>query len=259
MGEASIQYSVDQRIATILLNRPEKRNAFHPDMIRELTGILEQASHAADVKIILLKARGPAFSAGADLEYLRQMRTDTFQANLEDSWRLAQLFEVMYTCGKLLIAQVEGPAIAGGCGLAMLADLTYATPEAVFGYSELSIGFVPAIVSPFLVRKIGAGRARELLLTARRISASKALEWGMIHGIFEPQTIEKEVSDLALQLSESVSAESVRWTKKLLADLWSLSLEDSLKLASEVNARVRESDDCKRGVDAFLSGTPLKW
>lgn len=259
MGEPSIQYSVDQRIARVILNRPEKRNALHPDMIRELTGILEQASRDPDVKIIVLKAEGPAFSAGADLQYLRQLRSDSYQANLEDSWRLAQLFETMYTCDKLLIAQVEGPAIAGGCGLAMLADLTYATPTAVFGYTELAIGFVPAIVSPFLVRKIGTGRARELLLTACRISASKALEWGMIHGIFEPQAIEKEVSGLALQLSESVSTESVRWTKKLLADQWNLSLEDALKLASEVNARVRETEDCKRGIDAFLAGTPLKW
>ena len=259
MGEPSVLYSVDQRIARVVLNRPGKRNALHPDMIRELTGILEQASRDAAVKIIVLKAEGPAFSAGDDLQYLLQLRGDTYQANLEDSWRLAQLFEMMYTCEKLVIAQVEGPAIAGGCGLAMLADLTYATPAAVFGYTELAIGFVPAIVSPFLIRKIGAGRARELLLTCRRIPATTALEWGMIHGIFEPGSMEKEVSDLAFKLSETVSAESVRMTKKLLADQWNLSLGDALKLASEVNARARETEDCKRGIDAFLSGTPLKW
>lgn len=259
MEASNIGYYVDRRVAHVVLNRPEKRNALNPTMVNELIHGIAEANADAHVRVILIEAAGSAFCAGADLDYIRQMRDESFEANLEDSNRLSMLFEHIYTSEKLVIAQVEGPAIAGGCGLATVADLTYATPRAIFGYSELAIGFVPAIVSPFLVRKIGAGRARELLLTCRNISATQALEWGMIHGIFEAEDIKQAVDRLACDWCERVSAESVLLTKKWLSDQWNLNLHEAMQLASEVNARARGTTDCRKGIDAFLSGTRMKW
>lgn len=253
------QYERTGRIAYITLNRPEKRNALHEGMVRELGAALEEARGDTEVKVIVLRAAGRVFSAGADLGYLEKLAQNTSSENLEDSRRLMALYQAFYRHPKLIIAQVEGDAIAGGCGLASVCDLCFATTEARFGYTEGRIGFIPALVSVFLVARIGEGRARDLLLTARLISSTEAFQMGMITEVTPGPVIAERVHAAAEALCERVSGESVALTKKLLADIRGLSLEEALEKAAAANAAARETPDCQKGIRAFLEKSTIKW
>src|SRR5438128_1697767 len=174
------------RILEIILNRPDKRNALNSELVAELTQALDQANEDEDIRVVILKGRGKAFSAGADLGYLQTLQNNTYEENLADSTQLRRFFEKIYLHKKLIIAQVEGHALAGGCGLATVCDLVYSVPEAKFGYTEVKIGFIPAIVMFFLIRKIGEAKARDLLLTGKLIDATYAKELGIVSEIIFP-------------------------------------------------------------------------
>ncbi|MGN6507856.1 MAG: enoyl-CoA hydratase-related protein, partial [Chitinophaga sp.] len=152
---SAVTYHIADRIATITLNRPEKRNALNGEVVKELRKTFAAAAADENVKVVILAGNGKAFCAGADLDYLRQLQANDLEANLADSRELMLLMQEIYSMEKVVIARIEGDAIAGGCGLATIADLSYAVPEARFGYTEVRIGFVPALVSVFLVRNIG--------------------------------------------------------------------------------------------------------
>ncbi|HQQ98708.1 MAG TPA: enoyl-CoA hydratase/isomerase family protein, partial [Cyclobacteriaceae bacterium] len=164
---AVVDYEVADRIGTITLNRPEKRNALSPELIQSLHEMFLRAEQDDRCKVIVLRAEGEAFCSGADLGYLQQLQQFTFDENLEDSRRLRDLLLLMYRLKKVIIAEVQGSAIAGGCGLMTVCDFAFTIPDAKFGYTEVRIGFVPALVSVFLIRKIGEARARQLLLTGK--------------------------------------------------------------------------------------------
>jgi methylglutaconyl-CoA hydratase len=181
MKESLVLYDVADRIATISLNRAEKRNALNPEMVSSLTASFLKAAADDAVKIIILKANGKTFSAGADLAYLQELQAYTYEENLADSENLKNLFTTIYYLPKLVIAQVEGHAIAGGCGLATVCDFVFSVPEAHFGYTEVKLGFVPAIVSCFLLRKTNEAIAKQLLLTGELFSAEQALKYGLIN------------------------------------------------------------------------------
>ena len=157
-----IAFSKSDRIAFITINRPNKRNALSLELVKLLANAFKEAIEDSDVKVIVLKANGEVFSAGADLEYLQQLQQNTDVENFTDTYTLKELFLTIYRSPKLVIAQVEGHAIAGGCGLTSVCDVVFAVPEAKFGYTEVKIGFVPALVSCFLIRKLGEGRVKEL-------------------------------------------------------------------------------------------------
>ena len=168
------EYKTHNRVAYITINRPDKRNALNPELVEALTDLFLRAGHDEEVKVVVLRAIGEVFSAGADLEYLQKLQYISSQDNLEDTIAIKELFYTIYTLPKLVIAQVEGHAIAGGCGLAAVCDIIFAVPEAKFGYTEVKIGFVPALVTCFLVRKLGEGRVRELLLSGELVDAATA-------------------------------------------------------------------------------------
>jgi methylglutaconyl-CoA hydratase len=170
-----VLYSVADQTASITLNRPEKRNALSPELVTELKNAFNKAEQDAAVKVVVLKANGESFCAGADLGYLQQLQNFSFEENLADSNHLKEFFLKIYTLNKVVIAQVQGHALAGGCGLAAVCDFTFAVPEAKFGYTEVRIGFIPALVSVFLIRKLGEQKARHLLLTGEIIKAEAAL------------------------------------------------------------------------------------
>lgn len=259
MNQAFIQYERIGRVGYLTLNRPEKRNALHEGMVRELTGVLEDAEKDHQIKVIVLRAAGRVFSAGADLAYLERLTQNTQQENQEDSARLMALYQAVYRHSKLVIGQVEGDAIAGGCGLATVCDLCYAVPEARFGYTETHIGFIPALVSVFLISKIGEGRARELLLTGKLITAEEATLMGLITGVRPGEEIAGWVRSEAETLCERLSSSSVALTKKLMADLKGLSLDTALREAAAANARARSTADCQKGIRAFLEKRKIKW
>lgn len=252
-------YSVEERIATISLNRPEKRNAFSPELVSELTQALLRAAEDEQVKVVVLKAEGSVFSAGADLAYLQELSDNTFEENVRDSENLRKLFTTLYYLPKVVIAQVEGHAIAGGCGLATICDLTFAVPEALFGYTEVKLGFVPAIVSCFLVRQTSETIAKQILLSGDLFTADEALAYNLINYIYPKDEIENEVRKYALKLCSETSGNSLMITKQLIGQTTNPGLEKSLNIAVQLNARVRESEDFKKGIAAFLQKEQIKW
>lgn len=254
-----IQLTVENRIATLTLNRPEKRNALDDRMAADLLAHLQALKDQADCKVLVIQANGDAFCAGADLAYLQKLQSNSYEENLADSKALMAMFSALYHFPKLTIAKVEGPAFAGGCGLAGLCDFVFATPQAKFAYTEVKIGFIPAIVSVFLSSKIGENAARRMLLTGDIIDAGAALQMGLVSELHNSDMIHQAVQDFASRLCTTVSSGSVALTKQLLTMLPGLTLEEQLVLASEYNAKARDTADCKKGISSFLNKEKLSW
>jgi methylglutaconyl-CoA hydratase len=254
-----VEHQTVNRVAYISLNRPDKRNALNPELVATLKHTFDHVHTDAQVKIIVLKAHGDVFSAGADLAHLKQLQTNSYDENVADSNALKELFYTIYTSPKFVIAQVEGHAIAGGCGLASICDVVFSIPEAKFGYTEVKIGFIPALVACFLVRKLGEASVKELLLSGELIDANTASKYGLINFIVDKSTIALEVKNYAEKMASSTSAQSIALTKALLNKAYNMSLEDSLHEAVQYNANARSSDDCKRGIATFLNKEKLTW
>lgn len=254
-----VDYLINNRVAYIILNRSEKRNALNSEIVTELSHAFEKAEHDEKVKVIVLKANGEVFSAGADLDYLKKLQSNSFEENLADSNLLRKLFEQIYGQPKIVIAQVQGHAIAGGCGLASVCDFIFSTPAAKFGYTEVKIGFIPAIVSLFLIRRIGEGKAKELLFSGDLIDADYAKKIGLVNYLYSDENIEAEVFAYAEKLCKTTSAQSIALTKQLLNNVQDLPLTEALEFAAEMNAHARSTNDCKNGINAFLNKKKIEW
>lgn len=253
-----VQYINQNRVGYITLNRPEKRNALNYQVVTELKEAFTLAKDDPETKVIVLNAKGEAFCAGADLAYLEHLQLNTFVENLEDSNHLKELFLQIYTLPKVVIAAIQGHAIAGGSGLAAVCDYAFSVPEAKFGYTEVRIGFIPAIVMVFLVRKIGEQKAKDLLLSGRLISANDAVNYGMINKVTSTN-LNEEVEAFAQELITKNSEQSMGATKQMIANIQNLSLEDGLNLAAQQNAKARATEDCKKGISAFLNKENTRW
>jgi methylglutaconyl-CoA hydratase len=254
-----IETRTKNRISYITLNRPEKRNALSGVLVHEMKLAFKHATADPHTRVIVLDAKGPVFSAGADLDYLQQLQNNTYEENYFDSSSLAELFNIIYKNPKPVIAQVQGHAIAGGTGLATVCDFTFAVPEANFGYTEVKIGFIPAIVSVFLLRKIGEGKAKELLLTGKLVTAQEAKDYGLINDVIAADKLESYVEEFATKLANETSGNSLAYTKNLIASVHEMSMESGLKYAAEQNAECRATPDCKKGIAAFLNKEKITW
>lgn len=253
-----VDIKIKERIGYITLTRPEKRNALSPQLVAALLDAFNQLNADAAVKIIVLKSSDKPFSAGADLAYLQEMSKFTDEENVDDSMKLKTLFEAIYTSPKITISQVEGPALAGGCGLATLVDFCFATNEASFGYTEAKIGFVPALVMVYLREKMGLNAMKEWLLTGKIYTADQAKEQGLVYSVVGEENIVSEIETFAQKLLVQVSEQSVALTKEMLRNL-PYNREEALIYAANMNAKARKSEDCKRGVAAFLNKEKLSW
>ena len=254
-----VTYQVEDRIGTITLNRPDKRNALSGMMVEELKSAFARAEADDEVKVVVLAAAGDAFCAGADLAYLQQLQNNTYEENLEDSASLMALFKQIYLLDKVVIAQIQGHAIAGGCGLATVCDFSFTVPEAKFGYTEVRIGFIPAIVKVFLLRKLGEGKAKELLLSGDLIDAERASELGLINWVVEADALAEKVKAFAGKLVAKNSGQSMQLTKRMIAEVQSMGLDEGLMHAAEQNAHARATADCQKGIAAFLNKEKIKW
>lgn len=254
-----VEYEVTDRIGYITLNRPDKRNALNFHMVTELRKAFHAAEQDGNVKVIVLRANGKAFCAGADLDFLKQLQQFSLEDNLKDSNHLMELFLTIYRSPKVVIAQIEGSAIAGGAGLATVCDFSFCVPKAKFGYTEVRIGFVPAIVMIFLIRKCGELRAKELLLGGEIITAETAVNYNMINKIIPADEIQDYVRGFALALCSQNSASSMQLTKKMIGDIQNFPVVDALRFASKMNAHARGTEDCQRGISAFLNKEKLEW
>ena len=257
MTYKTIQVAYEPGIATITLNRPEKRNAISFELIDDLLRGLKEVE-SSDAIVLILTGAGKAFSSGMDLDNLKVLIGRSPEQNLEDSQTMVRLFRSLYEFPKVTIAAVNGPAIAGGTGLALLCDFTLAVPEAKFGYTEVRIGFVPAIVSTFLLRQVGEKQARDLLLTGRIFSAEEALHLGLIREIVAPDGLLARARELATLLMENSPA-SLRATKKLLSAHACAELDAQIEAAIRENAAIRATTDFREGITSFLEKRKPVW
>jgi methylglutaconyl-CoA hydratase len=257
MTYRTLELKIDAGLATVTLNRPDKRNAISYELIEELLAVLDEVAKSPALVLILTGA-GKAFCSGMDLDNLKALTGRSPEHSLKDSETMARLFRSLYDFFKPTIAAVNGPAIAGGCGLATLCDFTLAVPDAKFGYTEVRIGFVPAIVSTFLLRQIGEKHARDLLLTGRIISADEAYRIGLINEIVAPDKLLDRARELAAQLMENSPA-SLTCTKRLLSGHARQELDTQIQSAVGENAAIRSTYDFREGVSSFLEKRKPRW
>jgi len=248
-----IRVSVDARVATLTLNRPEKRNALDARTIAELASAIASSDADPAVRVMLLRGEGKDFCAGADLEQLERIAAGASRAeNVADAMALGGLFIAMRNASKPIIAAVHGHALAGGAGLATAADLIVAAETAVFGYPEIHLGFVPAMVTALLRRSIGEKATFERIVLGDRFSAADAARMGLVCRVLPVATFEAGALAFAREVAGR-SADAVALCKQLLYGIEGLSFEDAIRRGAEVNARARESEDCLAGVRAFLA------
>lgn len=257
MNYSTIAVADNARIRTITLHRPERRNAMIPEMQMELIAAMEDAA-TSDCRVLVLAGAGEAFCAGLDLSALQQMQGKSAAEHRAEAERVARLFVTLYELPMPTIAAVHGPAIAGGTGLATICDFTLATPAAKFGFTEVRIGFVPALVSAFLALQVGDKRSRDLLLTGRLFGAEEALQLGLVTEVVAPDQLATRVKTLADTLIAN-SPESLSATKRLMAAQNRPWLDAAIASAMEANAQSRETADFREGVAAFLEKRKPVW
>jgi methylglutaconyl-CoA hydratase len=257
MNYKTIQLAYYGGVATITLNRPEKRNAISFELIDDLLRAFDEVAKS-DAIVLIVTGAGKAFCSGLDLDNLKALLGRSPQQNLEDTQTMVKLFRSLYEYPKVTIAAVNGPAIAGGTGLALLCDFTLAVPEAKFGYTEVRIGFVPAIVSTFLLRQIGEKQARDLLLTGRIFDAEEAARMGLVSELVPADRLMPRTHELAALLMEN-SAASLRATKRMLTNHARAELDVQIDSAVRENAAIRTTADFREGISSFLEKRKPVW
>ncbi len=260
---STLHTHTDSGIHTILLNRPEKRNALNHQLMEDLTQALEAFAASQTCRVVIITGAGSSFCAGLDIEHLRAMAiapgqhsaTEDYHA---DAQRIATLLTTLYSLSKPSIAAVNGPAIAGGMGIATLCDFTLAVPEAKFGYTEVRIGFVPAIVSAFLRTQLGEKACRDLLLTGRLLSAAEAESLGLVNRIVPEPDLMREARALATRLLRNSPA-AMEATKRLLGKFSDHHLPHDIEAAIRASVDARSNADFHEGVSAFLEKREPRW
>ena len=258
-GVQLVQKEIRNRVGYVILNRPEKRNALSTELVQALSETIEHYLKREEVKVIVLRSADKPFCAGADLAYLAEIRNNSLEENVSDSQRLRRLFDLLHKGDKIFISQVEGPALAGGCGLATVCDFCFATPEATFGYTESRIGFVPALVAVYLQGRVKGADMRDMLLTGRVFTAEEAHRLGLVNRVIPDTEITPFVDAFADELCRTVSGGSVSFIKELLREMPGKTMDQALDFAAELNARARSSSDCIRGIDSFLNKEKISW
>lgn len=260
MNYETIKFNIIENILEVVLNRPEKRNALNNVLIEELTEVFQRFSKNSDIKAIILTGAGSAFCSGADLEYLDRISKYSLEENKEDSTKLMRLYSTIYETKKPTIAMVNGPAIAGGCGLATVCDFIIASKEnAKFGYPEVKIGFIPAIVMVFLIKRIGEGLTKELVLTGKLYDAIEAKSLNLINEYVEHEKLRDYTFEFAQKLTSDNSSLAIGLCKDMIINFGNLNFKQALEYASNMNAVARMTEDCKKGIRAFLEKQKIKW
>jgi methylglutaconyl-CoA hydratase len=238
----------------IILNRPEKRNSLDEEMISELTDAVKTFSEDKETHSIIIAGAGGNFCSGLYLDYLQKISGYDILQNKEDSKKFKDLLLNIYNCRKPVIALVEGYALAGGCGIASACDLVFASENAQFGYTEVKIGFIPAIVMIFLLKKVKESHAKDLLLTSRFITGEEAFRMGLVNNVYSSDELSSKVVEICVSLNK-LPLSSIMLTKEMFRNISSMSMESALDYAVDLNAITRMTEECKKGVAGFLSKT----
>jgi len=246
-----IRYHVEAGVARLTLNRPEKRNALDAELISEVKDAVSAAGRDEQVRVVVLAGAGADFCSGADLSGLQRAREAGVLDNMADARKMAELFSDMRHHPRPIVAAVRGRALAGGCGLATAADIILASESAQFGYPEVNIGFIPAMVMAILRRSLSEKRAFELIATGEIIPAQAALDYGLVNRVFADETFDLDVDAFAGKLAAK-SASAVSLSKHLLYHMDGMSFEAAIEAGVHLNAIARATEDCRQGIDRFL-------
>jgi len=245
-------------IARLTLNRPEIRNAFDDLMISELLQALADLSLRKDVRGLVITGEGSAFSAGANIEWMKRMGEADFEANHRDALQLAAMFDTLAELPFVTIAKVNGPAMGGGVGLVAVCDIAITAPEAFFSFTEVKIGLSPAVISPYVIRKIGAANARELFITGRRFDALEAKRIGLVNFVSESGKLDEETDKLLKQILTS-SPNAVKASKRLVQTIPLMDKGEYIDYTSRLIAELRTSSEGREGTRAFLEKRKADW
>ena len=256
---SALALAVDGHIATLTLSRPDVRNAFNDEVIAELTQAFAELDQRSDVRVVVLAAEGPAFCAGADLNWMRRMADYTRDENLQDAGKLAEMLRVIYTCSKPVIAQVQGEVYAGGMGLVAACDMAVSVDTAHYCLSEVKLGLIPATISPYVIRAMGARASHRWFLTAERFDAAEAHRIGFVHAVVTADQLEARVAEIARALV-SASPAAVKACKRLVLDVAEREIDAGLIAATvEGIADIRASEEGREGVQSFLQKRKPSW
>jgi methylglutaconyl-CoA hydratase len=251
-----IRTSVEGPVTRITISRPERKNAFDAEVIRSLTGAAREVERTT--RVVVLQSEGDTFCAGADLEWMRGMAGFTLEENRADSRALAEMYRALYQLEMPLVARVQGAAIGGGAGLVAVADIAVASSEASFAFTETRLGILPAVVSPYVVRKIGPARATALFVTGSRIDAARAHAIGLVERVVEPADLDAAV-DRVVEAILSAGPGAVGEAKRLVREVDGRDPADVLDLTVERIAKRRVSDEGQEGMRAFLERRKPRW
>jgi len=254
----TILIDLEPPVARIILNRPEVHNAFNAAMIRELTSALEEIKNRTEIRVLVLTGQGKSFCAGADLNWMRDIINYSFEENLRESRELADL---MYQLDELplpTIARINGATIGGGNGFHAACDIAIASEEAIFSLSEVKIGLIPAVISPYVIRRIGESRARQYFLTGERISAKRAEEIGLVHRVVPALSLDEAVAETIKMLLSS-GPQAIRRSKEIIQKVPRMSLEEAREYTARIIAELRISPEGQEGMAAFLEKRKPRW
>ncbi|HEV3468367.1 MAG TPA: enoyl-CoA hydratase-related protein [Pyrinomonadaceae bacterium] len=251
MEQSPVIYAVEGAVALVTLNRPEKRNALNDELVAALKAALRDADARADVRAVVLTGAGADFCSGADLSALRKISESSITENLEDAQSLMELLALVRRVRVPVVAAVRGRALAGGCGLATACDIVLAASSARFGYPEVKIGFVPAMVMAILRRNVSEKRAFELVSRGAELSAAEAERFGLVNHVFADDSFEAEVERYVAGF-EKVSRSAVMLTKRLLYHMDGMTFDAALQAGADVNTVARMTEDCRKGIERFL-------
>ncbi|MBI9033593.1 MAG: enoyl-CoA hydratase/isomerase family protein [Bacteroidales bacterium] len=255
----TIEIEIDRHIATIWLNRPEIHNAFNETMISEVMDCIDKINHEETIRIVLLRGKGKSFCAGADLNWMRDVATYTYEENYRESYQLSKCFYAIYSCHKPTIAVVHGAAIGGANGLLAACDFAYADDQTVFSLSEVKIGIVPACISPYVIKRVGEYPAKDLMLTGKRFNGPEAEDYKLVNKSVAADQMEAHIKSVCELLSSSGPA-AVSQCKALIHDVANnLNMEDALDYTAKMIADIRMSDEGQEGMAAFLEKRKPNW
>jgi methylglutaconyl-CoA hydratase len=251
--------SFERGVETVTLNRPEVRNAFNDEVIAELTAVFGELAKRDEVRCIVLAGNGPAFCAGADLNWMKRMATYTREENLEDASKLARMLEVIFHCPKPTIAKVQGDVYAGGTGLVAACDIAVSVDTAQYCLSEVKLGLIPATISPYVIRAMGARASHRWFLTAERFGAAEAQRIGFVHEVVQADALDAKTAEIAQALVNAGPA-AVKACKKLLHDVAGNEITAGLvRRTVEGIADIRASDEGREGIQSFLGKRKPNW
>jgi methylglutaconyl-CoA hydratase len=258
MSFTTVKYEKLDRIARVTFNRPEIHNAFNAVLITEMQQVFDEIKKDESIRVVVLTGAGKSFCAGADLNWMRSVINQSYEQNLSESLALAELFYSMYTCPRPVIGRINGAAIGGGTGFVAVCDIAIAARSAVFSFSEVKIGVVPACIGPYVIKKIGEGRTRELFITGKRMSAERAHEVGLVNTVVDDDRLDAEVEKLTRSVLSS-GPQAVAMAKKLVSEVPAMSPDEFKPYTAEMIARLRISEEGQEGMDAFLNKRKPKW